>query len=448
MSDQSVTQLLQIEQQMRCCETITELNFVMVNLTRTLVPYEQAAYLAGSELERLKLMAMSDLSLIDRTTPFCAWLEKIALREDSSELANQPHVIEIANLPIELSHELNTFSPPNMVWQPLFIPSKPNQRVGVLILAKSQSWTDKEMGLLQHLALSYAHAMQVFSSRTGWQYWRKKLLSKYASLILLSCVLLLSFVPVRLTVLAPAEITAKDSFLVTSAIAGAVSEVLVNPGDVIKLGQTVVLMDKTELKGRYDIAQRELERTYAELRTAEQAGYVDPRKKSELAELKSQIELKTIERDYLENKLDKTQIQAHKSGVVVLDDPEKWKGRPVVVGERILSIADPTKIQLQVMLPVKDAISLSNGNKVTFYLDIDPLNPIRFKVDYSSFEPSLTPDQIVAYRIIANRQVTNKVVIQPRIGLRGTAKLYGEPVSLAYYLLRRPITFVRQHLGL
>jgi len=35
-----------------------------------------------------------------------------------------------------------------------------------------------------------------------------------------------------------------------------------------------------------------------------------------------------------------------------------------------------------------------------------------------------------------------------RIGLRGTAKLYGEKVSLAYYLLRRPITFVRQHLGI
>ena len=35
----------------------------------------------------------------------------------------------------------------------------------------------------------------------------------------------------------------------------------------------------------------------------------------------------------------------------------------------------------------------------------------------------------------------------PRIGLRGTAKVYGEKVSLFYYLFRRPITYLRQHLG-
>jgi hypothetical protein len=445
MSDQLVAQLLQIEQQMRRCETITELSFVMVNMTRTLVPYKQAVYLAGSELERLKVMAMSDLSLIDRTTPFCAWLEHIAVREDGSESATKPHILETETWPAELRSELDEFSPPHMLWLPLFIPSKPNQRVGVLWLAKTEPWTDKEKGLLQHLASSYAHAMQLFTSRSGWRNWGKKLFSMRLSLLVLSSILLLSFLPVRLTVLAPAEITAKDPFLVTSAIAGAVSEVLVKPGDAVIPGQLVVRMDKTEFKGRYDVAQRELERTYVELRTAEQAGYVDRRKKSELAELKSQVELKTIERDYVKIKLAQTQILAKKVGIAVLDDPEKWKGRPVVVGERILSIADPAKVQLQVMLPVKDAISLSHGNQVTFYLDTDPLNPIPFHVDYSSFEPDLTPDQIVAYRIMADSQTSG---VPPRIGLRGTAKLYGEQVSLAYYLFRRPLTFVRQRLGL
>jgi len=450
MPDQSVAKLLQIEQQMRRCETITELTFVMVNMTSALVFYEQAAYLAGNELERLKLMAMSDLSLIDRTTPFCAWLEQIALREDGAESATTVHTIETKDWPAELRNELHEFSPAHMLWLPLLIPSKPNQRVGVMVLAKSEPWTDKEKGLLQHLGASYAHAMQLFASRTGWQYWRNKLFSKRLSLLILCCAVLISFVPIRLTVLAPAEITAKDPFLVTSAIAGAVSEVLVKPGDLVMLGQTVVKMDKTEFKGRYDVAQRELERTLAELRTAEQAGYVDRRKKSQLAELESQVELKTIERNYLKTKLAQTQIIANKAGVAVLDDPEKWKGRPVVVGERIMSIADPGRVQLQVMLPVKDAISLNHGNKVTFYLDTDPLNPIPFQVDYSSFEPDLTSYQIIAYRIVAYRTIEDKQehVVVPRIGLQGTAKLYGEQVSLAYYLFRRPITFVRQRLGL
>ena len=36
----------------------------------------------------------------------------------------------------------------------------------------------------------------------------------------------------------------------------------------------------------------------------------------------------------------------------------------------------------------------------------------------------------------------------PRIGLRGTAKIYGEKVTLFYYLARRPLAAARQFLGL
>ena len=34
-----------------------------------------------------------------------------------------------------------------------------------------------------------------------------------------------------------------------------------------------------------------------------------------------------------------------------------------------------------------------------------------------------------------------------RIGLRGTAKIYGERVLLGYYLLRRPLATVREWTG-
>lgn len=444
MSDQAIAQLLQLEQQVRRCETLTELSFVMVNATRSLLSYQQAAFLRGNELQRLTLAALSDLSLIDRTTPFCAWLEQVAQHLAGSALAAKTHVINTATWPDELKHDLAEFSPPYMLWLPLMIPAKPNQRVGVLLLAKSDPWSDKDIGLLQHLAASYAHAMQLFITESGWRYWSKRLFTKRRRLALAVALAMVSFLPVRLTVLAPGEIIPKQPLLITSAIAGAVSEVLVKPGDEVRQGQPVVLLDKTEFNGHYEVAERELERARAALRTAEQAGYVDSRKKAELAELESQVQIKTIERDYLQTKLAQTEIKAQQAGVAVLDDPEQWQGRPVVIGERILLIADPAKIQLEVQLPVKDAISLSRGNEVTFYLDTDPLNPLAFVVDYSSFEPSLTPEQIVAYRIVAD---SSQDSTPPRIGLRGTAKLYGERVPLVYYLLRRPITFVRQNLG-
>ena len=38
--------------------------------------------------------------------------------------------------------------------------------------------------------------------------------------------------------------------------------------------------------------------------------------------------------------------------------------------------------------------------------------------------------------------------VPPRIGLRGTAKIFGEEVKLFFFLFRKPIIFVRQTLGL
>ena len=42
----------------------------------------------------------------------------------------------------------------------------------------------------------------------------------------------------------------------------------------------------------------------------------------------------------------------------------------------------------------------------------------------------------LAYRI---RGDFEEGQVLPRIGMRGTAKLYGAPVTLGYYLLRRPL---------
>ena len=444
MSDTAMAKLFQIEQQVRCCETATELSFLMVNTSRNLVAYEQATYLDGNELEKLKLFALSDIPLVDRSTPYSAWVEQVASLVGRSGQGAEVHSIKSEHWPLELKTEFKEFSPPHLLWLPLLIPAKPSERTGVLVMAKSEPWSEKEIALLKHLAASYAHAMQLFRQKSAIKTLVKKLLSKKTQLVALSLLIALSFIPVRLTVLAPSEVIAKEPNLVMSSIGGAVSEVLVKPGDPVTKGQPLVTMDKTDLQGSYDIALRELERAKAELRTAEQAGYVDKKAKSQRVELASQVALKTIELNYIKGKLAQTTIFAKQQGVAVLDDPEKWKGRSVVVGERIFSIADPNNVELEIRVAVQDAIPLTKGDEVKFYLDTDPLKPISFKVNYSSFESSLTPSQTLAYRIIAKG---DELAIPPRIGLRGVSKLYGEEVSLAYYVLRRPITYVRQTLG-
>ena len=52
---------------------------------------------------------------------------------------------------------------------------------------------------------------------------------------------------------------------------------------------------------------------------------------------------------------------------------------------------------------------------------------------------------VSSYPVLA--RVNDPTAPPERLGLRGTARVYGEPVSLFYYLLRRPITALRQWTG-
>nr|WP_246589580.1 HlyD family secretion protein [Marinobacterium ramblicola] len=174
---------------------------------------------------------------------------------------------------------------------------------------------------------------------------------------------------------------------------------------------------------------------------------MDPNQKARLAELEAQVRLEEAEWQYAREQLERSTIKSDRTGVAVLDNPDEWKGRPVRVGERIMQVADPQQVEFMVMLPVKDSIALVPGAEVQVFLDNDPLHAWSAQLSQSGYEPRMTPDQQLAYRLIARLGEAEAGVAPPRIGLRGTAKVYGDRVSLFFYLFRRPITSVRQWLG-
>ena len=78
-------------------------------------------------------------------------------------------------------------------------------------------------------------------------------------------------------------------------------------------------------------------------------------------------------------------------------------------------------------------------------MDSDPLNVIKASVIKFSYEPELTAENMLAYTVTAKLEQEGT---QPRIGLRGSAKIFGDEVRLFFYLFRKPIIVVRQTLGL
>jgi hypothetical protein len=116
----------------------------------------------------------------------------------------------------------------------------------------------------------------------------------------------------------------------------------------------------------------------------------------------------------------------------------------VQVGERVMMIADPSLIDVTIYLPPDDAIELEAGGDVELLLHVNPLSTLKAKIERSSYEATPQADGTLAYVIRAELLPGQGL---PRIGLRGTAKVYSERVSLGYYLLRKPLAFVRRSLG-
>ncbi len=444
MSHSQLSTLLQIEHHVRRSETLAELNFVIVNELRSLVPYDQCVLLSGNDIESLYASAVSDHPTVDRTSPFIAWVERIAAEESKTPDTAKLHLLSSSQWSSSDLSDLADFSPHQILWVPLLLPAKPNQRVGVLWLARSQPWNESETGLLQHLAGTFAHAIHSFEKQSVLKQFSRGFVNRKIARYSLLVLFLLMFVPVRLSVIAPAEVTAKDPTVIASQLNAAVKKITVQPGQIVKTGDILVQFDETNLKSAFDVAEQELLRTKAELHTAQQSGFADPRQNAKVKELDAQVALKEAERDFARKRLEQSVLYATHDGIVILKDPKEWEGKPVVIGERIMTLANPEKAELKIMLPVHDAISLPKNADITLFPDANPTLSVKAHLRYTSYEAELTPENIMAYKLIANF-VTDDAPLQ--IGMRGSSKIYGNKVSLFYYLFRRPMTAVRQWLG-
>jgi hypothetical protein len=82
---------------------------------------------------------------------------------------------------------------------------------------------------------------------------------------------------------------------------------------------------------------------------------------------------------------------------------------------------------------------------VRVFLNTDPTRPLEAVIEQASYEAQINESGILAFKAKARFASPD---VAPRIGLKGTAKIYGEQVSLGYYLLRRPLSAVRRTLGI
>ena len=156
-----------------------------------------------------------------------------------------------------------------MFWLPLV--DRDAQVFGGLWLARDVPWNPSEQVLLSQLGDTYSHAWLALQPRKPWRLrWTRK-----RQVALLAVLLLGLLIPVRQSVLAPAEVVPLGGRVVAAPLDGVIAEFLVKPNQTVKTGDVLVRFESTTLKAQADVAERALGVAEAELKSNSQRSFAD-----------------------------------------------------------------------------------------------------------------------------------------------------------------------------
>ncbi|ARP86727.1 efflux RND transporter periplasmic adaptor subunit [Bordetella genomosp. 9] len=443
--------LLHLEQRAQQMRTLPELGFVIVNETWQLLPYRQAALFMAEHGDRARLAQLSSLATLGEDSPYTVWLKRVGAHCWKTLRAAEPAApslrkLDPAGLPGGLADDWAEWMPPHVFLLSLVDPA--GQRRGFLLIGADEAPTESQQALLTRAAATYAYCIGALARQRpalGGRL-RQALGTPWRKLALLAAVAGILVLPVRLSVLAPAEVVALHAMAVSSPLDGVVKEFQVQPNQAVKQGQILFTLDDTTLRNRRDVAQQALAVARADALRATQKAFDNPQSKGELAALNGQVREKAAELAWLDEMLARVAVRAPRDGIVVFGDPNDWIGKPVATGERIALLADQDDAGVLVWLPAADAINLEPGAGMRVFLHVAPLQPLDAALTETSYQATLSPDNVAAYRI--KGRITADSGQAARIGLKGTAKVYGRRVPLAYYLFRRPLAALREWSGL
>ncbi len=441
----ALSTLIQLQRDTRHAKSIAALAHLIVNETQRLIPYQQSVFWRCTKGGGTKVVAISGVALPNFNAPYTQWMQQLLKVLAGQKGRAQPRQMTLEDLPAELQDGWREWSPGALFWRP-FSDTEGETFAGTLLF-RDHPWSEGEMVLLDHLSDAYQHALTALEhggkslfSRLG-----RQVLGRRFRLLFVAALLGALVLPIRESALAPAEVSPSNPVVVSAPLDGVVKSFFVQPNQPVAEGDLLFALDETTIRSEHEVAGKVLAIAKADYLRASQKAFRDADSKAKLASLRAVVDEKTAELAYSARLLERIRVRAVQEGIALFTDPNDWLGKPVVTGEKVLTLADPAHTEVRAWIPVDDAINLEPGAEVQLFLNTDPTHSLAGTLYQTAYEAEMSPGGILAFPVKARFINVENV---PRIGLKGTAKIYGREVMLFYYLFRRPIASLRQFLGL
>jgi multidrug resistance efflux pump len=429
---------MQFEAEVRRQPSVAELCYLAANDLRRIVPYDQAFVLREAIAGKtLQVVCASSIAVFDRNAPLIQAVEQCL----ATHLSDSPDPGAGALDPVRLSESSALAEYPfhAWYWQPL------EDRAGTtfagLLLARETAFDPREATRIARAAETIGHAwLALTANRPVRKLWLPTLRQRRWLLVAAAAI---AVFPVRMSALAPMEVVAARPYIVSAPFTGVIREITVAPNTFVRQGQPVLVFEDVKVRNELAQAEERLGVARAKLERATSASFIDATRAHDIAQLQAEANLARSDYSYARDVMAKSQVLAPRAGMVLYSDRRDWEGRAVNVGDPIVQIVDPRQVAFHVELPAKEQLRLRAGAPMQVWLDAEPLWALGGRLISASYQARPTPEGVLSFAVIARPDGA-----PPRIGSRGTAKLYGSWVPLSYALLRRPIAALRQTIGL
>lgn len=416
----------------------------IVNDSFKVVPY-QLAVLYEAVPGNSNSYQVSDISgTLDQEIKqeFKYWLDSVigVLDLEYNKKENKIDVIH----PEQLTNKLRQTWPENL-GQDLVILNlyKDQGQIINLVLFNNRKYDNNELISLNFLVKCYNQAITI-NIKSKQKKKKSILKSKPAFFVLLMIFIGSMFVPVTPSVMAPAEIISEKTWAINAPITGVIKDVAVEPNTTVKKNTVLFSFDHIDLSNNLKLKEQELEILKTDQNQARALGFDDKEQRAKIFRIKQDIMAKEQEVFYAKQQLDLSQVKAPASGTVLFKSKNDFLGKPAKIGETIMRLADVTTKEIEVWLDINDSLALKSGMNIFYYSNQAPFTAVDAELSYYSYEAYITPQNKIAYRLIAKLKNNNNQLI---IGDHGQVKIYGlEKVSLGRFLFQRPLAKLRQWL--
>jgi len=422
-----------------------DLFLIMANETRQPVGAQQVFVFWCAPAPQI--VAVSSMPKVNRQSPLIQDLENIVGILFSAGELDAARMFSLGAETQNVSLQLEAYPFRSLLWTP--IRSDGERPSGGVLYTRNAAWKSKDLDFLADCAKVYAGRLQSEDSTlpsASVRYRIQHSMSpRKAGLVVAALLFIAMFMPTTMTVSAPFQITSQNHLVVSSPIQGIIEEIYVSPGERVAKGQPLVKFVDSANRNQVTIAEREVDMSEAVLKRANQLSFEEEEGRRQIGPSAADVALKQAELNFAKEQLDRAIVKADLSGTIILSDEKSLIGRPFSIGERLLEIADPDHIQFEISLGIGDSIALETGTATKLFPDATPFQTFNARLTQISYQAEPDAMGLLSYRLVAKPESGSLSGL--RLGTSGTAKIYGHKVPLAFYLFRKPITAIRQWLG-